>query len=71
MEIHFVEINQAPSLYSMLQHTGRVATTKLVPRNCLRYSKTTLIMEGAGIGLRIYIRYYVEISTRDKKSPYN
>ena len=29
----FPEINQAPSPYSMLQHIGRVATLKLVPRN--------------------------------------
>ena len=31
----------------MLQHIGRVATPKLVPRNCLIYLQTTLIM-GAG-----------------------
>ena len=33
----------------MLQHTGKVATPKLVPRNCLRYFQTTLIMEGGGL----------------------
>ena len=38
----FAEINQAPSPYSMLQHIGKVATPKLVPRNCLRYLQTTL-----------------------------
>ena len=35
--IHFAEINQLPSPYSMLQDIGRVATPKLIPRNCLRY----------------------------------
>ena len=35
--VHFAEINQAPSSYSMLQHIGRVATPKLVPRTCLIY----------------------------------
>ena len=30
----------------MLQDIGRVAAPKLVPRNCLRYLQTTLIMEG-------------------------
>ena len=44
----FTEINQAPSPYSMLQHIGRVATPKLVPKNCLRYMQTTLIMGGGG-----------------------
>ena len=47
--VHFVEINQAPSPYSMLQQTGRVATQKLVPRTCLRYLQTTLIMVGGGL----------------------
>ena len=55
--VHLAEINQAPSPYSMLQHIGRVATLKLVPRNCLRYLQTTLIIGGKGIGLRIYVRY--------------
>ena len=41
---HFVEINLPPPPYSMLQHIGRVATPKLVPRTCLRYLQTTLIM---------------------------
>ena len=30
----------------MLQYIGRVATPKLVSRNCLRYLQTTLIMGG-------------------------
>ena len=47
--VHLAEINQAPSPYSMLQHIGRVATPKLVPRNCLRYLKTILIMGGGGL----------------------
>ena len=34
----------APSPYSMLQDIGRVATPKLVSRNCFRYLQTTLIM---------------------------
>ena len=42
--VHFAEINQAPSLLSMLQHIRRVATPKLVPSTCLRYLQTTLIM---------------------------
>ena len=46
---HFAGINQAPSPYSMLQQTGRVATQKLVPRTCLRYLQTTLIMVGGGL----------------------
>ena len=44
--VHFAEINQPPPSYSMLQYIGRVATPKLVSRNCLRYLQTTLIMGG-------------------------
>ena len=44
--VDFADINQAPSPYSMLQDIGRVATPKLVSRNCLRYLQTTLIMGG-------------------------
>ena len=58
---YFAEINQAPFSYSLLQHIGRVATPKLVPRKCLRYLQTTLIMGGGGIGLRIYVRYCLKI----------
>ena len=47
--VYFAEINQAPEPYSMLQYIGRVATPKLVPRNCLRYLQTTLIMGGGGL----------------------
>ena len=47
--VHFAEINQGPSPYSMLQYIGRVATPKLVPRNCPRYLQTTLIMGGGGL----------------------
>ena len=47
--VHFAEINQAPPPYSMLQYIGRVATPKLVSRNCLRYLQTTLIMGGGGL----------------------
>ena len=42
--VHFAEINQAPPPCSMLQYIGRVATPKPVPRDCLRYLLTTLIM---------------------------
>ena len=42
--VHLPEINQDPTHYSMLQYIGRVTTTKLLPRNCLRYLQTTLIM---------------------------
>ena len=47
--VHFAEINQPPPSYSMLQYIGRVATPKLVSRNCLRYLQTTLIMGGGGL----------------------
>ena len=47
--VNFVEINPALSPYSMLQHVGRVATPKLVPRNYLRYMQTTLKMGGGGL----------------------
>ena len=46
---HFAEINQAPSPYSTLQRIGRVATLKLVPKNCLRYLQTTMIMGREGL----------------------
>ena len=57
----FAEINQTPPPCSLLQDIGRVATPKLVPRTCLRYLQTTLIMWGGGgrrIGLRIDVRYF-------------
>ena len=38
-----------PPPYSMLQNIGRVATPKFVPRNCLRYLQTTLIMGTGGL----------------------
>ena len=43
--VHFAEINQVSCSYSMFQYTGRVATPKLVLRNCLRYLQTTLMMQ--------------------------
>ena len=55
--VHIPEINQAPSPYSMLEHIGRIATPMSVPRNCLRYLETTLIIGGRVIDLRIYVRY--------------
>ena len=33
----------------MLQHIGRVAELKLVPRNCIRYLQTTLKMGEGGL----------------------
>ena len=47
--VHFAEINQAISLYSMFHHIGRVATPKLVPRHYLRYLQTTLIIGGGSL----------------------
>ena len=44
--VHLAEINQVSSPYLMLQHIGGVATPNLVPRNCLRYLRTTLIVGG-------------------------
>ena len=41
--VHFAEINQVPSPYSMLQDIGRAATPEFVPRNCLRYLQATLM----------------------------
>ena len=41
----------------MLQHIGRVATPKLAPRNCLKYSQEIIDNRGRGIGLKIYVRY--------------
>ena len=41
---HFAKINLPPPSNSMLQHIGRVAKPKLVPRTSLRYLQTTLIM---------------------------
>ena len=55
--VHFAETNQAPSPYSILQHICRIATPKLLPRSCLRYLQTALIIGGKGIGLIIYVTY--------------
>ena len=63
--VHFAEINQAPPPSSILQYIGRVATPKLVPRNCLRYLQTTLIM-GEG-GLVSEFMWGIV----DRKSPHN
>ena len=46
--VHFAEINQVPSPYSMLQDIGRVASPNFVPRNCVRYFQTKLKMGGVG-----------------------
>ena len=45
----FSEINQVPLPYSILQCLGRIATPKLVPRNCIIYLQTAFIMEGGGL----------------------
>ena len=55
--VHFANINQTPSPYSVLQHIGRVAKPKPAPRNYLRYLQTTLILGGWGVDLRIHLRY--------------
>ena len=47
--VQIAEINQTPPHYSISQHIGRVATSKLVPRKYLN--------ERRRIGLRIYVRY--------------
>ena len=46
--VHFAEINQAPPTYSVLQYIGRVASPKLVPRNCLRYLRKQHWYSGEG-----------------------
>ena len=53
----FVKTSQDHSLNSMLLHIGKVATSKLVPRNYLRYLETALEMKGWGIGLKIFVKY--------------
>ena len=53
---HFVEIDQAPSPYSMLQHIGRVATPKHIARNS-QILPNNIDNKGRGICLRIYMRY--------------
>ena len=50
---HFVEINQDPLPYSILQYIGRVAALKLESRNCLRYLQATLIMGGEWLVLEL------------------
>ena len=42
--VHFLKLRQVITSYSMLQHIGRVAVSKLVPRNCLRYLQNILLM---------------------------
>ena len=55
--VHFTEINQDPSPYSMLQYIGRVATPKLLPRKLSQILANNIDNGGRGIGLRIYVRY--------------
>ena len=43
--VHFKEIIQAPFPYSMLQYIGKLATSKLVPKNCVRYFQARLFSE--------------------------
>ena len=47
--IHFTEINQAPPPTQYFSILERIAALKLVPRNCLRYLKTILIIGGGGL----------------------
>ena len=51
--VHFTEIRQGPLPHSMFQHLRKVATPELVPRNCLRYLQTAMII-GGGVGRKIY-----------------
>ena len=44
--VQFAELIQALPHYSMLQHNGRVAALNLVPRKCLRYLETILVIWG-------------------------
>ena len=46
--VNLEEINQDPLPYSMFQHFGRAATSKLSPRNCLWYLLATLVIGGGG-----------------------
>ena len=55
--VHFTKINHTPPAYLMMQDIGREATPKLATTNCLKYLKTTLIMECGGVGLRNYMMY--------------
>ena len=69
--VHLAKTNHVPPPCSMLQYIGRVATSTLMPRNCLRYLQTTLAMEGGGlvsefmrgIVARIYARYVYVLET--------
>ena len=69
--VHLAKINHVPPPCSMLQYIGRVATSTLMPRNCLRYLQTTLAMEGGGlvsefmrgIVAGIYARYVYMLET--------
>ena len=54
--VYFAVAGRALSLYPMLHHTSGVATLKFLPRNCLRFLQTTMIM-GEGLSVRIYVRY--------------
>ena len=47
--VHFTEMNQVPSPYSMLQDIGRVATPKLVPRSSFRYWQITMKLGEGGL----------------------
>lgn len=68
----FAEINQVPSPYSLLQHIGRVATTRLVPKNCLRYLDGNNIDNGKReISLRIYLRYCRPEGTKNIRASAN
>ena len=48
--VFFADVNQTPSSFPlMFQHIRRVAIPKLMPRSCLRYLQTTLIMGWEGL----------------------
>ena len=53
---HFVEINQDPLPYSILQYIGRVAALKLESRNS-QVLASNIDNGGRVVGLRTYVKY--------------
>ena len=52
--VHFAEINQAPSSYSMLQY---ISDTETCVKKLSQILANNIDNGGRGIGLRIYVRY--------------
>ena len=63
---HFMEINQTPPFYSMLQYIRRFAIPKVMPRNCLSYLQTTLIMRLGGLA-----QYLCEVLSKNVNKKLN